>query len=270
MNREEALTARLLPRPLVFNGWPQVRRIAVPLAAALCALLVWELACRVFQVSKVTAPAPSDVIGVLYRGSDVILPHAIATLREVVIGFVCATTLGLALALLITLYRPVKEAVFPNLVVLQFIPKIALAPLFIVWFGIETESRVAFATFMGFFPVMISTIAGLSAAPPHLVRYAHSLRATHWQVFTTIRVPAALPYIFSSSKIAVSLSVIGIVVGEFITSQRGLGYLVLFASSKADTSLMFASVACLSAGGMALFGVVTAIEKLALRKYCSF
>ncbi|MET4579700.1 ABC transporter permease [Ottowia thiooxydans] len=253
-----------------FDGWERLRRIAVPALTALCALLLWEFSCRFFEVSKATAPAPSDVVSVLFRGYEVIWPHAAATLSEVVLGFFCATTLGLVLAFLITLYKPVKEAVFPNLVLLQFTPKIALAPLFIVWFGIETESRVAFSTFMGFFPVMISTITGLSTAPPHLVRFAQSLRATNWQIFKTLRVPTALPYIFSSSKIAVSLSLIGIVVGEFITSQRGLGYLILFASSKADTALIFAAVVCLSTGGMLLFGIVAAVEKVVLRKYRTF
>lgn len=273
MSNEE-VAALPQPRPTwplpEFNGWARLRRLAAPAGTALLVLLLWEAACRFFDISKATVPAPSDVVSVLHRGFGVILPHAEATLSEVVIGFFCATTLGLLLAVLITLFRPVKEAVFPNLVLLQFTPKIALAPLFIVWFGIETESRVAFATFMGFFPVMISAITGLSTAPPHLVRFAQSLRATRWQIFTTLRIPTALPYIFSSSKIAVSLSLIGIVVGEFITSQRGLGYLILFASSKADTPLIFAAVACLSAGGMLLFGVVTAVEKVVLRKYRTF
>src|SRR5207245_5191773 len=136
----------------------------------------------------------------------------------------------------ITESRPIREALYPLLVVFQLIPKVALAPLFIVWLGIGTSSRLMFALFISFFPVVISTAAGLIDTDRTMIRLARSLTANDWQIFVNIRFPGALPHIFSGLKIAVTLSIIGVIVGEFITSQEALGSLIVCSRFRAGTA----------------------------------
>lgn len=250
--------------------WNQVRPILLPLAAALSVLLLWELACRLYSVPKVILPTPSEVWRVLLAGWPLILPHAVPTMLETLAGFIIASALGITLASAITYSRMLREALYPNMVLFQLIPKIALAPLFIIWLGIGTESRLAFATFISFFPVVVATATGLSQVHPDMIRLGQSLTATKWQIFRTIRFPFATPYIFSGLKIAVTMSMIGVIVGEFITAQEGLGYLILFASSKAETSLVLACIAILCVIGLGLFGIVATIERLVKHLYGSF
>jgi NitT/TauT family transport system permease protein len=254
------------PRHLV--AWNRIRPILLPALTAVMVLMVWEFVCRFYAVPKVILPAPSEVWRVLSFGLPLILPHAVPTTLEALAGFTIAGVMGIALASAITYSRLLREALYPNMVVFQLIPKIALAPLFIVWLGIGSESRLAFATFISFFPVVIATATGLSQVHPDMIRLGQSLTATKWQIFRTIRFPFAMPYIFSGLKIAVTMSMIGVIVGEFITAQQGLGYLILFASSKAETGLILACIALLCVIGLALFGVVALAERLA--KHGSF
>ena len=187
---------------------------------------------------------------------------------EIVASFLLALALGLVLATVTTLSRLLRDALFPNLVMFQLIPKIALAPLFIVWFGIGSESRLAYATFIGFFPILISTVTGLSrrAAGPAA---AGALAARHAlaDLPHAAGPPPALPHLFSAMKVTITLSIIGVIVGEFITSQRGLGYIILFAASKAETALIFAAVAVLCVIGFALFGIIVLTERIVMRWY---
>lgn len=206
----------------------------------------------------------------LTAGWPPILPHAVPTMLEALAGFVIASVLGIALAGAITYSNLLREALYPNMVLFQLIPKIALAPLFIIWLGIGAESRLSFATFISFFPIVVATATGLSQIHPDMIRLGHSLTATKWQIFRTIRFPFALPYIFSGLKIAITMSMIGVIGGEFITAQEGLGYLIPFASSKAETSLVLARIAILCVIGLGFFGIVAMIERLVKHVYGSF
>ena len=136
-----------------------------------------------------------------------------------------------------------------------------------MWLGIGSQSRLAFSVFISIFPIIIATTAGLSAADPNAVRLCRSLTASEWQIFTNIRFPSALPYIFSGMKIGITLSIIGVIIGEFITSQRGLGYLIIFATSRADTVVAMAAIVVLCASGLLLYGAVALAEKLTDRRY---
>jgi NitT/TauT family transport system permease protein len=150
---------------------------------------------------------------------------------------------------------------YPNVVLFQLIPKIALAPLFIVWLGIGFQSRLTFSVFISFFPVVIAALAGLDHVDQSLLRLCRALTASSWQVFVSVRLPHALPYVFSGMKIATTFAIIGVIVGEFITSQAGLGYLILFASSQADTSLILAAITVLCFFGLAFYGIVALLER---------
>jgi NitT/TauT family transport system permease protein len=137
-----------------------------------------------------------------------------------------------------------------------------LAPLFIVWLGIGLPSRVTFSIFISFFPILVATAAGLQSVPRDMLRLCRSVGATDWQVLVSVRFPTALPYLFSGMKVAVTLAIIGIVVGEFIASQRGLGYLILFASSRLQTDLSLACILVLCIVGLILYGLVVLSERL--------
>ena len=155
-----------------------------------------------------------------------------------------------------------NKAMYPNVILFQLIPKIALAPLFIVWLGIGLPSRVTFSIFISFFPILVATAAGLQSVSRDMLRLCRSVGASDWQVLLHVRFPTSLPYLFSGMKVAVTLSIIGIVVGEFIASQRGLGYLILFASSRHQTDLSLACITVLCVAGLALYGLVVLSERL--------
>jgi NitT/TauT family transport system permease protein len=160
-----------------------------------------------------------------------------------------------------------REALYPNLVFFQLIPKIALAPLFIIWLGVGSQSRISFAVFIAFFPVVIATTAGLTAVDKNMLRLCRSVTASEWQIFTSVRFPAAIPHIFSGMKIAVTLAIIGVIIGEFITSQAGLGYLIILATSRADTEVSMAAIIVLCVCGLFLYGLVALAEWAASRVY---
>ena len=148
----------------------------------------------------------------------------------------------------------------PNLVFFQLIPKVALAPLFVIWLGIGIESRLTFTIFITFFPIAISTAVGLASIDPIYVRFCRGLTATDWQTFKHIRVPFALPAIFAGLKIGVTMAFIGVIVAEFITSQSGLGYLILFAMARTETAVVLGSIAFLCVIGIGVYGAVALLE----------
>jgi NitT/TauT family transport system permease protein len=260
--RMDSLTAGL--RAGMAHG---VRPIVLPVATALAGLVAWEAAVRWSGVPEAILPAPTDVARTLVSAWDLLLEHTWPTAMETVGGFLLATVVGIAVAIAITYSAPVREALYPLLVVFQLIPKVALAPLFIVWLGIGSASRLAFALFISFFPIVISTAAGLVNADRTMLRLARSLTATEWQVFVSIRFPGALPHIFSGLKIAVTLSIIGVIVGEFITAQAGLGYLIVFATSRAETAAIMAAIVVLCVVGLVLYGLVGLAERLVLGRF---
>jgi NitT/TauT family transport system permease protein len=243
------------------------RSVVLPLGVALAVLLLWEFGVRLGGVPEVILPAPSRIFTLIVEKHEILLKHAIPTTLESAGGFLIASALGIGLAILLTYSAMAREALYPNLVFFQLIPKIALAPLFIMWLGIGSESRLAFSVFISIFPIVIATIAGFAAVDPNTVRLCRSLTASEWQIFTNVRFPSALPYIFSGMKIAMTLAIIGVIIGEFITSQRGLGYLIIFATARADTVVAMAAIVVLCLAGLVLYGLVALAEKLANRTY---
>ncbi len=241
--------------------------VILPLLLALTVLLMWEYGVQLAGIPEVILPAPSSIFKVMISKNEILLRHSAPTILESAGGFGLASILGIGLAILLSYSRFASEALYPNLVFFQLIPKIALAPLFIIWFGIGSESRLAFAVFISFFPIVISTIAGFASVDTNMVRLCRSLTATEWQIFTSVKFPAALPYIFSGMKVAMTMAIIGVIIGEFITAQQGLGYLIVFATARADTVVGMAAITTLCAGGLLLYGLVAAAEAIANRYY---
>ena len=254
------------------GGWQRIgRSVLLPLGFAILVTIAWEVLCRVMRISPVLLPPPSAVWGVLSENSEILLQHALPTAIETVVSFGLATLLGAALAVAITFSAWIREALYPNIVMFQLIPKIALAPLFIVWLGVGSKSCITVAIFIAFFPVVVSTATGLVSAKPEVLLLCRSLTASEWQMFRLARFPYAMPFVFAGMKVGVTMAMIGVIVGEFITAQAGLGYIIMFASSAGETAtvlsaIVLAAIALLCGIGLALFGLV-ALGELALQRW---
>ncbi len=243
------------------------RPIILPVATAFAFLAVWQAVVMAFRIPAVLMPPPTDIAHELVAQLPLLLKHAVPTGLESVAAFVIATVLGVVIAFAMTYSPLLRDVLYPNLVAFQLIPKIALAPLFVIWLGISSESRLAYSIFISFFPVVIATSAGLASTERDAIRLCRSLTATTWQTFMQVRFPFALPYIFSGMKIAVTMAFIGVIVGEFISAKAGLGFYILYASSRMETAAIFAAIFVLCVIGLALFGAVAGAERVARRWY---
>ncbi len=244
----------------------RVRFIVLPIATALGGLVLWEVLVRMLHVAPIVLPAPSAVAAAIVATFPLLMQNAVQTGSETAVALVLASVLGIAIGIGMTYSKTFRAAIYPNMVFFQLIPKVALGPLFIMWLGIGSPSRLTFALFVAFFPIALSTATGLAAVDASYIRFCKSLTATDWQIFTNVRFPFALPNIFAGIKIGVTMSFIGIIVGEFITSQSGLGYLIMFASARGETAVVFAAIFVLCIIGLAYYGAVTLLE-IVLRRF---
>ena len=257
---------RLTRRGMMYGT---LRRTGYPIAAAILVLLAWEALVRFYGVRPALLPPPSHIFAALFSNGQILLANAIPTTLESLASFGVSVACGSLLGILLTYSRIAREALYPNVVLFQLIPKVAAAPLFMLWLGIEWEARIAIGVFIAFFPIVISTVAGLNSADPTLLRLCQSLTATRSQVFFKVRLPLSLPFIFNGMKISMTLAIIGIIVAEFVTSQRGLGYIILFAGSRLETALVLAAILVLCVVGLVLYGLVALAERLIMKRYGS-
>jgi NitT/TauT family transport system permease protein len=245
----------------------KARLVVLPVLAAALVIGCWEAVVRIKQIPNTLLPAPSAVAYRLMETLPFLLRQAVPTTLETIASFLISMVLGIGLAVLICKSRLVRDALYPNIVLFQLIPKIALAPLFIVWLGIGSTSRITFAVFISFFPVVVATLTGLMSVDRDLLRLCKAVGADESRIYAKVRFPAAVPHLFSGLKIAITFAMIGVIVGEFITAQAGLGYMILFAASQAEMTLIFASIVVLCVIGLILYGLIVMAEALALRKY---
>jgi len=240
-----------------------IRRAVPPLLTAASVFVVWELSVRLLHVREALLPAPTR-IAMLFASAEasLIFQHTLPTLWQAVSGFGTAIVLAVLTAGAITYSRVLNEAIYPYLIGLQVVPKMALAPIFVLWLGIGFASRFVFATFVCFFPIVIALTTGLRGTRPEAVLLARSVGASRIQILCHIRFPFALPYFFTGTKIAATMSLIGVVIGEFITSDKGLGFLILYAGSRSNTPLMMAAIVVLCLAGLAIYSAVVLAEHL--------
>jgi NitT/TauT family transport system permease protein len=238
------------------------RALLWPLVVTLATFMAWEVAVIALRVKTLLLPRPSVIAGVLWNQAPLILGHMWPTFYQIVLGFLLSLVGGVLVAVLLTYSEIVRKGVYPLIVVFQIVPKVAVAPLFVVWFGLGDLSRLLLAFLIAFFPIVINTATGLTSVDDDFVRMARAYMGTRWQVFTKIRLPHAMPLIFGGMKISITLAVIGVVVAEFVAAQRGIGYLIVMANGLLDTPLMMAAIAALSLMGLALYGVVAGLERL--------
>ena len=207
-------------------------------------------------------PSPDKVLRSLIIRSDLLFSEGWITLKETLYGFVLALVVGLPLAVAIANSRPLNLMFYPLLIALQSVPKVALAPMILVWLGTGLESKLAIVWLVAFFPIIVDTAAGLRATPKELLELAHSLSASPLQIFLKVQLPAALPFVVTGAKVAITLAVIGAVIGEFVGSSEGLGFLLLSATSQLDTPLAFAALFALSLLGIFVYALVGAGERM--------
>lgn len=214
----------------------------------------WELACRAWEVSDLLLPAPSQVVEALIQGfsTGFLWDAMLATLTAIVLGFLCSATAAFILGTLISQVRLIETTVYPYIVAIQTLPKIALAPLILVWIGVGVESKIFIAAMVSFFPMLVNNIAGLKSAPQEKIDLMRSLSASRWKIFWIIQLPEALPYIFAGLNIGIVLSVLGAIVGEFVGAKQGLGYQILRMNYNMDTPGVFAALVVLGVLGMIL------------------
>lgn len=249
---------------------PAVARLIAPPAIATLALFAgWDLLARSGAVSARLLPAPEKVWDTLLRSMSVLLEQAQPTFWAAIAGIFAAAVLGILLGIAVSVSLIARQAVYPTIVFFQLIPKVALAPVFLIWFGTGFTAKVVFAVFIAFFPVLIGTIAGLQAAPPSYGRLCQSLLMSRLQILLTVELPFALPHIFSGLRIGVTFAVIGVVLGEFITAQTGLGYIILFSANNFETALLLAAILMLCAVGIVLFALFLALEAIVTKLYDS-
>ena len=237
-------------------------RSIYPLLGVMVILALWQIYTWLSGISPLVLPSPIEIASVSIKRYDLLLQQTWPTLVETILGFALALLIGIPLAVLVANSRLFNLVLYPILVAMQSIPKVAIAPIILVWFGLGISSKLALAFLVAFFPIVVDTATGLTATPPGLLELAHALCASRRQVFLKVQMPAALPFIFAGSKVAITLAVIGAVIGEFVGSVTGLGNLVLAANSQLDGPLAWAALVWLSALGILLFAAVALAERL--------
>lgn len=246
------------------NQLARLRRAAEPVVIVAATLAVWEVAVRAFNVKSFILPAPTAVLKRLFEQPHLFIGNSFYTLQEIAAGFAAAIVAGVAIGILLDRSPLLARIVYPLLVVNQTIPKVAIAPLFIIWFGFDMTPKIVIAFLIAFFPIVVDTAGGLASIDPELVRLARVMQGGAWRTFWKVRLPSALPQMFAGFKVAATLAVIGAVVGEFIGADRGLGWLLIQANGLADTTLAFAAVLVMAIIGTAIFELVVLIEKLVI------
>ena len=237
---------------------------ASPLVVIVALLVVWEVCVRVFGVPAYLLPPPSAIARRMVIDYKLLAVNAWVTLGEVLAGYALAIFVSIPLAAILAQFRVVENAVYPTLVASQTIPKVAIAPILVVWFGFGLTPKILIAFLICFFPIVVDTMTGFRCVPREVIWLSRSMGASQWKTFVKIRIPAALPNIFAGLKVASTLAVVGAVVGEFVAAGEGLGYVINSANISLDTTLMFAAIVVLSALGVALFLVVVMLERVVM------
>lgn len=241
--------------------------IFYPIVVLIGVLAVWEAGTRLFAIPAFLLPPPSAIAVSLDAHWALILQYGWATTVEIVLGYLLSIVVGVPLALAIFLWPPFARSIYPLLVSSQAMPKVAVAPLFIVWFGFGLMPKVLIAFMIAFFPIVIDTAVGLGSIEPEKIYLARSMGFGPVATFFKIRLPNALPSIFGGLKIAITLAVVGAVVGEFVGGDKGLGYLLMVANGSMDTPLLFAGLVGLTVLGIGFYLLVEVAESLAIPRH---
>jgi NitT/TauT family transport system permease protein len=238
--------------------------LAYPLAAVVGAVVLWYAIVIVFHVPKYILPLPGAVYQRIVEDWTFLMYHSGITLYETLGGFALSVILGIPIAIALVASRTLDRALMPWLILSQTFPKVALAPLIVVWFGLGLMPKLLITFLVAFFPIVISTVVGLRSAEREMLELAESMRATRLQMFWHFRIPLALPNIFAGLKVSVAFAVVGAVIAEWVGASAGLGYLLMRANANLDTTLLFAVLAALMVIGVVLYYAVEILERVSI------
>jgi putative hydroxymethylpyrimidine transport system permease protein len=246
-------------------------RVLLPLLIVLALLGLWELASKsgfmadVLNVEDFQVPAPSDIASAGWENRSLLLDNAWVTLKEVLLGLLCAAAAGFAFAVLLHLSGLLRRATYPLLIGTQAIPISVVAPILVVWFGFGIGPKLAIVALICFFPITVNTLDGLRSVDPEAIKMMRTLDGSRLQILGRVELPASLPFAFSGAKIAVAVGVIGAVFGEWAGATSGLGWLVLQDNAQLETARLFAGVFLLAAMAVALFGAIALLQRAVVR-----
>jgi len=234
-------------------------------SAALGVLIVWQAYVQVTGIRSYILPAPTSILSRLWLQWPLLLEHLRVTLTETLVGLGIGSAIGVTIAVLVVHWAVLQETLYPLVVSLQAVPKVALAPLLVAWFGLGIESKVVLTILICFFPVVVAGITGLGQVDQELLDLARSQGANRWKVLYLIRAPHALPYLADSLKVALPLAMIGAITGEFVSGQSGIGTLLLDSSARLQTDLTFAALLVIAVTTATLYGGLMLAERILLR-----
>ncbi|MEM6762512.1 MAG: ABC transporter permease [Pseudomonadota bacterium] len=234
---------------------------AAPWVLALGTLVVWEAACWVFNIKKFVLPAPTTIAESIWKWREVVLIHAGQTLFTTLIGFAAAVAGGLILGVAVGYSRYLYKALYPNLIAFNSVPKVAIVPVLVIWFGIGTMPAVITAFLLAFFPIVVNISTGLATVEPELEDVLRSLGASKRDVFLKVGLPSSMPYFFASLKVAITLALVGSIISETIAANSGIGYLMLNASSRFDVPLVFAGLMVAAVMGVVIYAITDRLEQ---------
>lgn len=223
--------------------------------------LLWELACIVFSVDRFILPRPSEIAVQLIAQHQALLTNSLHTFYTTIVGFAVAVGVGLLLGMLVGASPGVYRGLYPIMVGLNSIPKVALVPILVIWFGIGTIPAIITAFSIAFFPIMVNVATGLATIEPEMRDVLRSLGATRWQILRKVGLPRAMPFLFASLKVAITLAFIGAVVSETVASDQGIGYLMMSASARFDVPLVFAGLLIIALMGVVMYELFAVIER---------
>ena len=239
-----------------------IKKIFYPTVGFIITIFLWDRYVVLFDLSEIVLPRPGVIFEAILNEYPALLSEGFETFLACVYGFVLSVVIGIPIAVLMTDSKPLNLMFYPLLIATQSVPKVAIAPILLVWFGTGIESKLAIAFFISFFPMIVDTATGLRATPKELLELARSLKCSYFQIFIKIRFPSALPHIFSGAKVAITLAVIGVVIGEFVGGSDGLGSLLMVANSQINAPLAWAALVFLSFLGIFLYVLVVLAENL--------
>ncbi len=237
---------------------------SVPVLTMIALVVAWQAFTALFPIPTWLLPSPVAIANVTAQWQQQLPLHIGVTLYETLAGFLLAIAVGVPLAVLIVFSPFLAQTIYPILIVLQSVPKVAIAPLLLVWIGYGELPKILVVFLVAFFPIVVSTATGLIAVEPDMLDMVRSLSATRLQTFVKLRFPSAMPHIFVGLKVAITLAVVGAVIGEFVGSDRGLGYLILVSTAQINTPLAFSSMVILSIMSIVLFYGLEALERLVI------
>ena len=246
-----------------------LNRFGYAIGLTVFVLLAWEFGVKFGNVPRYLLPPPSVIAYTFVADWHVIYLNIAPTLISILGGFALSVIIGVPLAVLIVFSHIAERLLYPPMVASQAIPKVAIAPLFIVWMGYGIMPKVWIAFLIAFFPIVIDTVIGLRSVPPEMLQLGRSMGGGTLRVFLKLRLPNALPNLFGGMKVAIALAVVGAITGEFVGSQAGLGYLLTSASGQMDTALVFAVLVTISVIAILLFAIIEGLERLAIPWHAS-